>query len=92
MNVSNPAARWTAVAPCLPASRTPFQDGAGAGGRQRRSPTGGAAKGMPLNTATVPLAFHRPASRPCPISTSGFVRRAMSSSPAGIPAPASRRA
>ncbi len=33
--------------PAFVASRSPVQDGAACGGRQRRSPTGGAAKGMP---------------------------------------------
>ena len=36
------------------ASRTPVQALAGCGGRQRRSPTGGAAKGMFLKLVTAP--------------------------------------
>src|SRR5580658_9721075 len=36
------------------ASRSPFHGEGGMGGFQRRSPTGGAAKGTPLNTAMLP--------------------------------------
>src|SRR5438552_7357057 len=39
-------------APNFVASRTPFHAGKGCGGRQRYSPTGGAAKGMPLKKET----------------------------------------
>src|SRR5271157_6623440 len=38
----------------LVASRTPDQEGTGCGSRQRRLPTGGIAKGMPLNTTELP--------------------------------------
>src|SRR5438046_949396 len=41
-------------APNLVASRTPFQVGKGCGGRQRYSPTGGAAYGIPLKMETSP--------------------------------------
>src|SRR5579871_3117068 len=41
----------------LVASRMPVHVGTGAGSRQRRSPTGGAAKGIPLKTA--PPSFRR---------------------------------
>ena len=40
--------------PKAAASRTPAQGSGGAGGRQRRSPTGGAANGIPLNANVSP--------------------------------------
>src|ERR1019366_8282778 len=50
--------------PNFTALRTPFQAGTGWGAFQRNGPTGGAAKGMPLNAVTPLLAapFTRPVS------------------------------
>src|SRR5580704_9318461 len=39
---------WTQLLPNSPALRTPCHGTTGLGARQRRSPTGGAANGMPL--------------------------------------------
>src|ERR1017187_336779 len=58
------------ISPCMQrgpnftALRTPFQAGTGWGAFQRNGPTGGAAKGMPLNAVTPLLAapFTRPVS------------------------------
>src|SRR5581483_3246850 len=46
-----PPAFWAQGAPKVTASRMPLQGFIGKGGRQRRLPTGGWAKGMPLKTA-----------------------------------------
>src|SRR5579883_3123382 len=43
---------WIQLAPNRSARRTPDQRAAGFGARQRKSPTGGAAKGIPLNATT----------------------------------------
>src|SRR6185312_491498 len=54
----DPPARWKPAcaqsAPNLLASRTPSHVGAGCGGRQRKSPTGAAAYGIPLKVETSP--------------------------------------
>ncbi len=63
------ASIWAHVAPYSPASRTPCHGSTGAGGFQRRSPTGGAANGMPLNTA--PLCWARPRIWPPVTATMG---------------------
>src|SRR5258707_10792172 len=57
------AAKWSAL-------RTPFQLPAGWGSRQRKLPTGGAAKGMPLKEWT-PLASVTPSRRPLATLTRG---------------------
>src|ERR1017187_10813019 len=51
-------------APYSEALRTPVQDGGGCGAFQRNGPTGGAAKGMPLNVRTLPSALITPSSTP----------------------------
>jgi hypothetical protein len=52
--VLGPNVAWAQSAPNLPAYRSPCQAGNGCGGRQRYSPTGGAAKGIPLKLETSP--------------------------------------
>src|SRR6185369_12552049 len=49
-----PKAAWGQSAPYLLASRSPCHADNGCGGRQRYSPTGAAAKGMPLKLDTSP--------------------------------------
>lgn len=49
------SSNWKHAAPYVVASRTPFQAGGGAGGRQRKLAVGGAANGMPLKAATPSL-------------------------------------
>src|SRR6267142_2129578 len=51
-NAPPPAARCVQLAENVLAARTPLQLAAGFGACQRRSPTGGAANGMPLKTRT----------------------------------------
>src|SRR5205823_4901454 len=45
---------WGTIGPNASAGRTPAQGSGGCGGRQRSSPTGGAANGMPRNWSTPP--------------------------------------
>src|SRR5690242_10072342 len=61
-----------AVGPKVPASRSPSQGSGGSGGRNRRGPTGGAAYGMPRNTAT-PRSY-RPRTAPYGVRTTGSAR------------------
>src|SRR5262249_40440765 len=51
------APKWSAV-------RVPFQRAAALGARQRRSPMGGAAYGMPLKLTTAPSAAGTPETAP----------------------------
>src|SRR6185503_19496917 len=62
------------MGPNLLASRTPLQLAAGCGARQRRSPTGGAAKGIFLKTEMPPSVV--PANLPCRIVTWGSAEAA----------------
>src|ERR1700722_12337604 len=57
------------MAPKLSAARVPCQLGPGCGARQRRGPTGGAAKGMFLNASTPSSCA--PVSAPCATVTDG---------------------
>src|SRR5262249_58394995 len=61
------------------ALRTPLHFAAGFGARQRRSDTGGAAKGTPLKTRTSGAAPATPERRPCSTRT-GSVIAALSGS------------
>ena len=56
-----------ATGPNSTQSRTPSHGGAGWGGRNRSSPTGGAAKGMPLKTSTPSTTL--PCTLPAAVST-----------------------
>ena len=58
------------MAPASPAARTPSQGTTAAGGRQRSSPTGGAANGMPLNATMPGTADSVPWTRP-PVTATG---------------------
>jgi len=60
---------WTQTLPNLSVWRTPFHFAIGCGARQRSSPTGGAANGMPLNTRTPGAAADVPESRPASVLT-----------------------
>src|SRR5690554_4327761 len=51
------------------ASRTPFQEAGAWGSFQRKSPTGGAANGMPLKTVTPCTLPAVPWTRPCSVRT-----------------------
>src|SRR5512142_2544346 len=62
------------MGPNLLASRTPLHLAAGCGARQRRSPTGGAAKGMFLKTEMPPSIV--PANMPCGRAICGSARAA----------------
>src|SRR5208337_2907223 len=53
----------------LVASRTPFQCAGGCGAFQRKSPTGGAAKGMPRNARVRPSLTSLPCMLPCAVLT-----------------------
>src|SRR5437588_5137186 len=57
-------------------SRTPSHGGAGCGGRKRSSPTGGAAKGMPLKTCTPSATL--PCTLPAAVSTIVMVSLSLS--------------
>src|SRR5437016_6547967 len=61
--------------PILSACRTPFHLGIGCGAFQRRSPTGGAAKGTPLKIRTVRSALVVPATTPASVFTSSDANR-----------------
>ena len=73
-NSSIPAPRWNAVGPNFLHERTLRHGSGGAGGFQRRSPTGGAAYGMPRNTAIVPSSSSAPRTRPAVVVASTRVR------------------
>src|ERR1700722_3387536 len=60
---------WMQLAENRSALRTPVQTGAGRGARQRRSPTGGAAKGIPLKTVMEGSPAATPATSPLLILT-----------------------
>lgn len=80
--------------PYVPASRIPGQVAAGCGARQRRSPTGGAANGMPFQLSTAPSTV--PRSTPCSIpttvaATAGGVGTANQASTAAAASTAIRR-
>src|SRR5947207_11214279 len=62
-------AGWGAHLVHSPAGRTPSQGATGCGGRNRSSPTGGAANGRPLNTRTP--SSSTPATRPAAVSAIG---------------------
>src|SRR6266496_3011957 len=57
-----------AIGPKRSAGLTPLHGSGGRGGRQRRSPTGGAANGMPRNCSTPDLSI--PSTVPSRVSTS----------------------
>src|SRR5215472_10048621 len=61
---------WKQPAANLSAARTPFQSAASCGSRHRRSPTGGAANGMPLNAVTLPAVI--PLMRPVSMRAGWF--------------------
>src|SRR5690606_13331705 len=60
---------WTQTSPYRVASRTPSQDAGACGSFQRRSPTGGAANGMFLNTVTPSIFPGAPWTSPCWVRT-----------------------
>ena len=74
------------MAPASPASRTPSQETTGAGGRQRSSPTGGAANGMPLNATTPATAASVPWTRPPVTATGVSAESASAAEPPWAPA------
>src|SRR5262245_46786425 len=55
---------WTQLSENLSALRTPSHFAGGCGGRQRKFPTGGAAKGIPLKTRTPGIEPATPSSKP----------------------------
>src|SRR3954447_21395318 len=70
---STPGVRCTEARPKTLASRTPSHGTTGWGGRKRLDPVGGAAKGMPRNTAILPSGVRSPSSAPAVVETSGRV-------------------
>src|SRR5581483_56105 len=68
-----PPAACIQMAPNSSALRMPSQCGAGWGGFQRKSPTGGAANGIPLNTRTSASLPATPDIRPVSIFTGSFI-------------------
>jgi hypothetical protein len=68
------SAGWRQGEPKLVASRTPLHAPAGAGGRKRRAPVGGAAYGIPRHSSADPVEI--PSSAPLGVSTIGPVARA----------------
>src|SRR5262249_27793009 len=61
------------LGPNSSAFRTPVQLVTGCGGRQRSGPTGGAAKGIPLNTRISEPAFDVPSIKPVSILTGSLI-------------------
>ncbi len=60
---------WMQVSPHLLASRTPVHALGAAAGMKRKSPTGAAANGMPLNTVTPGCSPAVPWTMPCCVLT-----------------------
>src|SRR5690606_36011975 len=73
---------WMHGAPYWLASRTPSHPAGDCGGFHRRSPTGGAAKGIPLNTVTPSTLLDTPCTRPCCVRTGWVI--AMTTGASGV--------
>ena len=69
MSVPRPGVSCIEIGPNSKQSRMPSQFSAGCGARQRFFPTGGAAKGIPLNTLMRVLLPGRPRTRPFSVFT-----------------------
>src|SRR6476646_3479810 len=80
------------LCPSSRAERTPFQRGAGRGGRQRKAPTGGAAYGIPRKTVTPLVESTSPSSIPVSIATRGGDARCSEATDMSIIATAAIRA